>query len=210
MISIIIIIIILGEGLLDHCTIFKATATVINLADIIPSSISWSNSHAIENNNISTEEEEEECKKEPFEQITITTNDNIIDLVDIDNDDIDTRCEETSTITLEKKNSNNNNNNNTTTTTTNNNNNNNNKDDHSSSVVEVKSTINNSNRYPGYRPSSSSSSSSSYNNNIRGSDESDLPAICIELVGSRFLRRMVRILTVRRRRRYENNNILVV
>jgi len=124
-----------------------------------------------------------------------TTDDDIVELMDIDNDKLDTRYEETST-TRTKATA-------TTTMTThekmsNNNNDNCIKGEHSG-VVEARSTIrNSSNRYPGYRPSSSSSSSS-INNNIRdSSDESDLPAICIELVGSRFLRRMVRILTVRR------------
>ena len=124
-----------------------------------------------------------------------TTDDDIVESMDIDNDYTDTRYEETST-TRTKATA-------TTTMTTHekmsNNNYNNIKGEHSG-VLEARSTIrNSSNRYPGYRPSSSSSSSSSINNNIRdSSDESDLPAICIELVGSRFLRRMVRILTVRR------------
>ncbi len=132
-----------------------------------------------------------------LEKMINTTDDDIVELMDIDNANTDTSYEETSTtrtkaaatMTTHEKMSNNNNNNNSI------------KGEHSG-VVEERSTIrNSSNRYPGYRPlsSSSSSSSSSINNNIRdSSDESDLPAICIELVGSRFLRRMVRILTVRR------------
>lgn len=125
--------------------------------------------------------------------MTNTTDDDIVELIDIDNANTDARYEETSTTRTTAK---------ATMTTHEKMSNNNNNKCEQSGVVEARSTIrSSSNRYPGYRPSFSSSF------NKDNSDESDLPAICIELVGSRFLRRMVRILTVRKS--YEHDDILM-